>query len=84
MVIAAILYAAVGTYLTQRIGSPLVHLLFNQQRYEADFRFSLVRMRENAESVAFYRGESRELDIFQSRVARIVLNWWGVIGAAKN
>src|SRR5437763_892752 len=40
MVIAAFLYAVLGTYLTQKIGSPLVSLLFNHQRYEADFRFS--------------------------------------------
>ena len=41
---------------------PLIRLSFDQQRYEADFRFSLVRLRENAENVAFYGGEARELD----------------------
>jgi len=50
MVIAAVIYAVAGTWLTQRIGNPLVPLLFNQQRYEADFRFSLVRLREHAEA----------------------------------
>src|SRR5437764_907426 len=79
MVFAAIIYAVGGTWLTQRIGSPLVGLLYNQQRYEADFRFSLVRLRENAESVAFYGGESRELGVFQGRFARVVLNWWDII-----
>jgi putative ATP-binding cassette transporter len=83
MVIAAIIYAAGGTWLTQRIGSPLVGLLFNQQRYEADFRFSLVRLRENAESVAFYGGESREYDVFQGRFKHVVLNWWNVIRRRK-
>jgi vitamin B12/bleomycin/antimicrobial peptide transport system ATP-binding/permease protein len=83
MVIAAIIYAAGGTWLTQRIGSPLVSLLFNQQRYEADFRFSLVRLRENAESVAFYGGESREYDVFQGRFKHVVLNWWDIIRRRK-
>ncbi|HLY47090.1 MAG TPA: ABC transporter ATP-binding protein/permease [Stellaceae bacterium] len=83
MVFAAIIYAVGGTWLTQRIGYPLVGLLFNQQRYEADFRFSLVRLRENAEGVAFHGGESREFDVFQSRFTRIVLNWWNVIRRRK-
>ena len=83
MVLAAVLYAALGTWLTQKIGSPLVRLLFNQQRYEADFRFSMVRLRENAESVAFYGGECRELDVFQGRFSWIVKNWWEVIRRRK-
>jgi putative ATP-binding cassette transporter len=83
MVFAAIIYAVGGTWLTQRIGSPLVGLLYNQQRYEADFRFSMVRLRENAESVAFYGGESRELNIFQGRFTHVVLNWWNVIRRRK-
>jgi putative ATP-binding cassette transporter len=84
MVFAAILYAVGGTWLTQKIGSPLIGLLFNQQRYEADFRFSLVRLREHAESVAFYGGESRELGVFQGRFAHVVLNWWEVIRRRKS
>jgi vitamin B12/bleomycin/antimicrobial peptide transport system ATP-binding/permease protein len=83
MVFAAIIYAVGGTWLTQKIGSPLIGLLFNQQRYEADFRFSLVRLREHAESVAFYGGESRELGVFQGRFARVVLNWWDIIRRRK-
>ena len=83
MVFAAIIYAVGGTWLTQRIGSPLVGLLYNQQRYEADFRFSLVRLREHAESIAFYGGESRELNIFHGRFTHVVLNWWNVIRRRK-
>ncbi len=79
MVFAALFYAVAGTLLTRWIGNPLVRLSFDQQRYEADFRFSLVRLRENAENVAFYGGESRELDTFQTRFARVVANWWGII-----
>jgi putative ATP-binding cassette transporter len=83
MVFAALLYAISGTMLTRWIGSPLAGLIFDQQRYEADFRFSLVRLRENAENVAFYGGEARELDTFQTRFARIVGNWWGIIRRRK-
>jgi putative ATP-binding cassette transporter len=79
MVFAALVYAVGGTLLTHWIGNPLVRLTFDQQRLEADFRFSMVRLRENAENVAFYGGEKRELDTFQTRFARVVANWWGII-----
>jgi vitamin B12/bleomycin/antimicrobial peptide transport system ATP-binding/permease protein len=83
MVFAALIYAVGGTLLTRWIGYPLIRLNFDQQRYEADFRFSMVRLRENAENVAFYGGEGREFDTFQSRFARIVANWWGIIKRRK-
>ena len=83
MVFAAVIYAVAGTMLTRWIGHPLIRLNFDQQRYEADFRFSLVRLRENAENVAFYGGEARELDTFQTRFARIIANWWGIIKRRK-
>jgi putative ATP-binding cassette transporter len=83
MVFAAAIYAIGGTLLTRWIGYPLIRLNFDQQRYEADFRFSMVRLRENAENVAFYRGEARELDTFQARFAWIVANWWGIIKRRK-
>jgi vitamin B12/bleomycin/antimicrobial peptide transport system ATP-binding/permease protein len=79
MVFAALIYAVGGTLLTHWIGNPLVRLTFDQQRFEADFRFSMVRLRENAENVAFYGGEDREFDMFRSRFARVVANWWGII-----
>ena len=83
MVFAALIYAVAGTMLTRWIGGPLVQLSFDQQRYEADFRFSLVRLRENAENVAFYGGEARELDTFLTRFARVIMNWWGIIKRRK-
>jgi putative ATP-binding cassette transporter len=83
MVFAALIYAIGGTLLTRWIGYPLIRLNFDQQRYEADFRFSMVRLRENAENVAFYGGEAREFDIFKTRFARIVANWWGIIRRRK-
>ena len=83
MVLAALIYAVLGTVLTRLIGQPLVRLNFDQQRFEADFRFSMVRLRENAENIAFYGGEARELDTFLSRFARVVGNWWGIIKRRK-
>ncbi len=83
MVFAALIYAVAGTFLTRWIGYPLVRLTFDQQRYEADFRFSMVRLRENAETVAFYGGENRELDTFKTRFAWVVGNWWGIIRRRK-
>jgi len=83
MVFAAIIYAVIGTFVTRWIGHPLVRLTYDQQRYEADFRFSLVRLRENAESIAFYGGEERERAIFHKRFAHVVANWWGIIRRRK-
>src|SRR6516225_6255677 len=83
MVFAALIYAVIGTFLTRWIGNPLVRLRFDQQRFEADFRFSLVRLREHAENVAFYGGEARELETFLSRFGRVVENWWGIIKRRK-
>jgi putative ATP-binding cassette transporter len=83
MVWFAILYAIVGTYGTIKIGRPLVALNFAQQRYEADFRFSLVRLRENAESVALYGGERREHTIFVSRFTHVVDNFWAIMRRIK-
>lgn len=79
----ALLYAIAGTWATVKLGQPLVRLNFFQQRYEADFRFSLVRLRENAESIAFYGGEPREKDVFRSRFARVFDNFWGLMQQTK-
>ena len=83
MVWTALLYAIVGTWITSRIGRPLVQLNFEQQRYEADFRFGLVRFRENAESVALYRGETAELRSFQARFGAVVRNFWEIMRRQK-
>lgn len=60
LVWTALLYALVGTIFTIKIGAPLIQLDYDQQKYEADFRFSLVRVREYAESIALYGGEKEE------------------------
>ena len=83
MVWVAIAYAIVGTWLTHRIGRPLIQLNFNQQRYEADFRFNLVRFRENSEGVALYHGEEDELRGFRSRFISVVDNWWAIMKRQK-
>ena len=79
MVWIALVYAVIGSVLTHFIGKPLIGLDFNQQRFEADFRFSLVRLRENGEGVALYRGESEELGGFRSRFGAVISNWWALM-----
>jgi len=83
MVWVAVLYAITGTWLTDWIGRPLVRLNFDRQRYEADFRFSLVRFRENTEGVALYRGEVDEFRGFGERFEAVVRNWWGIMRRQK-
>jgi vitamin B12/bleomycin/antimicrobial peptide transport system ATP-binding/permease protein len=83
MVWVALIYAVGGTWLTFKIGRPLVRLNFDQQRFEADFRFSLVRLRENTESIALYRGEGRELGTFTDRFAHVVTNFWSIMKRVK-
>ncbi len=83
MVWAALLYAIVGTWLTDRIGRPLVRMNFDRQRYEADFRFGLVRFRENTEGVALYHGEADELRNFRGRFGAVVGNWWDIMRQQK-
>jgi putative ATP-binding cassette transporter len=79
----ALAYAVFGTVLTHLIGKPLVGLDFDQQRYEADFRFNLVRTRENAEQVALLRGEPAERTRLLSRFASVVENWLGIMRRTK-
>src|SRR5258705_11015915 len=83
MVWAALVYAIAGSVLTHVIGRPLIKLDFNQQRYEADFRFSLVRMRENSEGVALYRGEDEERTGRRQRFSAVVSNWWALMQKQK-
>jgi putative ATP-binding cassette transporter len=77
---AVLIYTAIATWIAIRLGRPLINLNVGQQRLEADFRYSLVRLRENSESVAFYGGEDREFDIFSDRFARVFQNFWAIMG----
>jgi vitamin B12/bleomycin/antimicrobial peptide transport system ATP-binding/permease protein len=76
---AVVIYTGIATWLAIWLGRPLINLNFAQQRREADFRFSLVRLRENSESVAFYGGEARELDIFSDRFGKVFENYWAIM-----
>ena len=73
---AAILYAVVGSYLTYRIGRPLVRINFQLERFNADFRYRMVRTRENAESIALYGGEPQERAKLRGAFGRIYDTWW--------
>ena len=83
LVWGALIYAVFGTALTQWIGSPLVNLDFQQQRYEADFRFNLVRVRENSEQIALLQGERAERQRLSERFGRVVDNWYGIMQRTK-
>jgi putative ATP-binding cassette transporter len=83
LVWGALVYAVFGTVLTQWIGAPLVNLSFEQQRFEADFRFNLVRVRENSEQIALLRGEGAERERLSERFARVILNWYQIMTRTK-
>ena len=83
LVWVALVYAIAGTFLTHFIGRKLIGLDFNQQRVEADFRFSLVRLRENSEGIALYRGEAEELGGLRGRFAAVITNWWQIMYKRK-
>ena len=80
---AALIYAVAGTALTHIIGRPLIALNFQQQRYEADFRFNLVRVRESSEQIALLEGEPAERDRLQMRFSNVVANWMAIMSRQK-
>ena len=83
LVWGALIYAVFGTALTHLIGWPLVGLNFQQQQFEADFRFNLVRARENSEQVALLSGEGVERSRLSSRFQRVVENWLAIMQRTK-
>jgi len=83
LVWGALIYAVLGTALTQWIGSPLVRLDFKQQQFEADFRFNLVRARENSEQIALLQGEPAERQRLWERFRNVVENWYGIMSRTK-
>lgn len=80
---AAFFYSILGTWVTHLVGRKLVKLNFVQQRYEADFRFSMIRLRESSESVAFYRGEAQEGKVFKERFTLLLDNFWKIVTKQK-
>jgi putative ATP-binding cassette transporter len=83
LVWAALIYAVIGTVLTHLIGWPLIQLYFNQQRFEADFRFNMVRVRENSEQIALLNGETAETERLLVRFGRVVGNWMSIMIRTK-
>jgi len=83
MVWVALLYSVIGTWLAHLIGRPLIGLNFLQQRVEADFRYALVRLRDNVEGVALHGGEADERRGLQARFTALMTNWWGIMAATK-
>lgn len=79
LVWAALIYAIVGTIFTHLIGRPLIALDFHQQRYEADFRFNLVRARENSEQIALLKGGDAEHTRLSERLGAIIRNWHAIM-----
>ncbi len=83
LVWAALIYSVLGTVLTHLIGWPLVGIDFRQQQYEADFRFNLVRVRENSEQIALLRGDEAEGQRLLVRFGRVVENWLAIMSRTK-
>lgn len=80
----ALIYASVGTFLVHKVGRKLIGLEFDQQKYEADFRFSMMRVRENSESIAFYKGEPAEMEGFTARFKNVIDNFRRLMTKTKH
>jgi vitamin B12/bleomycin/antimicrobial peptide transport system ATP-binding/permease protein len=83
MVWVAIAYAIAGSLGAHWVGKRLAGLHVNQQRYEADFRYGLIRIRDNAEAVALYRAQAIERAGIKQRFSRVVNNWWEIMKQEK-
>jgi putative ATP-binding cassette transporter len=84
MLWAAVVYCAVGSVLTHYIGKSQIKLNFFQQKYEADFRHHMVRVREYSESIALDKGESVEKTQLDTRFTTVISNYLALIKAQKN
>ncbi|MDP3311311.1 MAG: ABC transporter ATP-binding protein/permease, partial [Polaromonas sp.] len=84
MVWMAVLYCTAGSIITHYIGRPQIRLNFLQQRYEADFRHHMVRVREYSESIALDKGEAVERVHLDSRFATVLGNYLTLIKKQKN
>ena len=83
MVWVAIVYAALGSLATHFVGRRLIDINFDLQRYDAEFRFRMIRIRENAESVALYGGESDEAIHLRTAFSHIWRTWWRLMKAQR-
>lgn len=73
------IFIILATLLSVVIGKPLIRLNFNKEKYQGDYRYSLIRVRDNAESIAFYSGEERELEHLQQRFHTVIANRWRIV-----
>ena len=83
MLWVAVIYSVIGTVLTHLIGRKLINLSFNQQKVEADFRYNLIRVRENPEAIALYHGESDERMSLRERFEAVRENFWAIMRRTK-
>lgn len=83
LVWTALAYSILGTWITHKVGHRLVGLNFIQQKMEADFRYAMVRLRETAETVAFYNGAPQEKKILGTRFQKLVVNTVYIIKKQK-
>jgi putative ATP-binding cassette transporter len=83
MLWVALIYSVAGTFLTHLIGRKLIPLSFNQQRVEADFRYNLIRVRENPEAIALYHGEGDERLSLGERFEAVKDNFWAIMRRTK-
>lgn len=79
MVFLVFAYVIIATVFAIKIGRPLIMLNFLNERFNADYRYALVRMREYAESIAFYAGEKVERSLLESRFANVINNAWNIV-----
>jgi putative ATP-binding cassette transporter len=75
----ALIYAGIGTLFAHLVGRPLIRLNFNQQRFESDYRFAIVRVLDHTEPVASMRGEEIERRVLDRRFANLLRNWTALI-----
>ncbi|MBQ9479772.1 MAG: ABC transporter ATP-binding protein/permease [Selenomonadaceae bacterium] len=80
----SLIYSGVGTWLAHKVGRKLIGLNFDQQKFEADFRFNMMRVRENSESIAFYRGEPSEMEGFLDKFKRVIKNYRELMTKTKH
>ena len=79
MVFAVYLYVVVATWIAFRLGQPLIRLNFLNEKLTANFRYALMRLRENAENVAFYQGAEVERGTLLGRFAALIVNAWALV-----
>ena len=79
MVFLAYIYVIIATVFAIRIGRPLIRLNFLNELLTASYRYALVRVRDNSENIAFYRGEQVENAGLLTRFAAVIANTWAIV-----